>query len=415
MTTFVGGGQISNAYSDGVSGGFIPGDAATGWYLRYIGDLVDAYEPTKTPVYSSIKKRETVNQLKVEWGLKRVRPHKVTLSAALTTGTTSLTVGTTDIKKLQKYMVLRIMDATAGDEIVWLSADPNLGAGTVTIVRAQGGTSDPGVDHAISLTAEVIGTAEPLTGVDHAISPYLYGDLTYNNIQRFAGGPKMDRVARFTPDLERKGDKLAGILREEGLNQRILLEKALLLGGRQAGAPATPTASLMGGIRYYLGSIDSNNNVRTVTGSLSIYDIETIMAAVWARYTDNVATTAMVSMNTMLIINRAINGMRMVTGDTNSVDLRLRKIMFGTGEVSFMVHPWMPEGEIWGVDFGGMTLCEYAGEGNGGWHTEINAHSGSYDWQSVVGVYSFKMEGEPTMWRITGFDRTLANYSTAGL
>jgi len=171
----------------------------------------------------------------------------------------------------------------------------------------------------------------------------------------------------------------------------------------------------MGGIRYYLGRIDSNNNVRPISGSLSVYDIEAVMAAVWGRYTDNVAKVALVSMNTKLIINRAINGLRQATTETTSLNLQLDRVRFGTGEVSFMVHPWMPEGEIWGIDFDGMTLCEYAGEGNGGWHAEVNARAGSFDWETVVGIYSLKLEGEPTMWRITGFDTTLANYPTGGL
>jgi hypothetical protein len=75
----------------------------------------------------------------------------------------------------------------------------------------------------------------------------------------------------------------------------------------------------------------------------------------------------------------------------------------------------MPDGELWGLNFDGMTLTSYAGEGNGTWHTEVNARSGSYDWQTVVGLYGLKIEGEPAFWRVTGFDSTLGNYPTINL
>jgi hypothetical protein len=414
MTTYVGGGQVSNAYSDGVSGGFIPGDAATGHLLRDVSDFMNELEPTKTPVLSMIKKTGTVSQLKYEWGLERLRPHSFPLANNLTTTTTSLNLGTTHIKKVQKYMVLRIVNPTLGDEIVWCSADPNLSGGTITIVRGQGGTSDPGSTHTTTAVTsiEVIGIAEPITGVDHAISPYLYGDLFWNTIQRFAGGPKMDNIARFTPDLERKGDKLLGLIREEGINQKILLEKAILLGGRQAGAPSTPTPPLMGGIRYYLGTADSNNNVRTVSGNLGVYDFEEVMANVWGRYTNNVAKKCLVSMKTKRIINRLLNPFRATDNIQNTgLNLKFDTFNLETGDISFFEpHPWMPDGEIWGLDFEGMELEHYTGEGNGDWHVEINAKAGSYEWRTLVGVKGFKFEGEPRCWRITGFSTDLSQY-----
>jgi hypothetical protein len=216
MATYVGGGQVTNPYYDSVTGGMIPGGVDIGQHgLRDVSAFMDSLEPAQTPVLSMIKKRGTVSQLKYEWGLKRLRPHKVTLNANITNNATSLDLGTTDIKKVQKYMVFRFIDATNGDEIVWANADPNLTAGTVAIVRAQGGTGavagTTGYAHTTTTatSVEIIGIAEPVTGVDHAISPYDYGDMFWNTIQRFSGGPKMDNIARFTADRERgSGDKL---------------------------------------------------------------------------------------------------------------------------------------------------------------------------------------------------------------
>lgn len=420
MTTYVGGGQVTNAYFDSVSGGFIPGGVDIGQHgLRDVSAFMEELEPSKTPVLSSISGRGTVSQLKYEWGLKRLRPHSFALANNLTTTTTSLNLGTTHIKKIQKYMVLRLINPTLGDEILWCSADPNLSAGTVTVVRAQGGTSDPGATHTTTAvtSVEIIGIAEPITGVDHAISPYLYGDWFYNTIQRFSGGPKMDNIARFTADHERgSGDKMVQLLREEMVNQKILLEKAVLLGGRQTGAPATPTPPMFGGIRFYLGTADSNNNVRTVTGTLGVYDFEEITAAVWASYTDNTALKCLCNMKTKRIVNRLLNPFRgSDDASNNKLNLKFDSFDLETGNITFLPpHPWMPDGEIWGLDFDGMSVPSYVGEGNGDWHVEENAVSGSYQWKSLTAVKGFKFEGEPRCWRITGFSTDLNQYPNAG-
>jgi hypothetical protein len=63
---------------------------------------------------------------------------------------------------------------------------------------------------------------------------------------------------------------------------------------------------MMGGIRYYLGTADSNANVRTVSGLLSVFDFDEVVSNVWGRYTNNVAKKCLVSMNTKRIINRLL-------------------------------------------------------------------------------------------------------------
>jgi hypothetical protein len=424
MTTYIGGGQVTNPYFDSVTGGMIPGGVDYGQHgIRVpVGKFMDELEPTATPILTAIGRGGTVNQLKYEWGLERQQPHKVTLNANITNNATTLDLGTTDIKKVQKYMVFRFIDPTNGDELVWSNADPNLSAGTIGIVRAQGGTGSvagtTGYAHTTTTTAslEIVGLAEPVTGVDHAISPYTYGDMFWNTIQRYGGGPKMDDVARWTPNQEASGDQLLRLIRKEAVRQKILMEKNLIHGGRQTGNVSGPQPPTFGGIRYFLGTADSNANVRTVSGLLSVYDFDEVISTVWGKYTSNVARRVLCNMKTRRILGRLLMPFKEGRLTDTSINLTFDKFTLESGEVTFFdPHPWMPDGEIWGLDFDGMELVTYAGEGNGDWHVDVNASSGSYEWRTLTGVFGFRFEGEPRCWRITGFDTDLANYATVAI
>lgn len=407
-TQYVGVGTY-NPYRSGVTGGTIPGDANTGHLKRDISAFVEAMEPTETPIYStalSKGRKRTVEQVKVESGIKHRRIFKTALSANHNNSTTTLTVGTTDIKLLQKHMVLRIVDATNGDEIVWCTADPDLGAGTIAILRAQGGTS--AAAHDSGCVVQMVGTANPLNGPDFVTSPVVYGEFINNYVQRFTAGIKLDRLARRTPDLERTGDKLVQFIQEETQNQKDLVERALIYGKPQEGSLSSATPPLMGGIGHFL----TTNTTNLAGAPLSAFDIEEITSSIWSAYGENVPKTLIMNLKTKRILNRLLNPYREITGSDTSLDLRFQKVTLETGTFEFMVSRYLPDGEIWGINWDNFEWCTYR---DGNWSVEDVPETGFYNQKAISGTFSLLFRSEQASFRIYGFNTDLNAYPSVNL
>ena len=396
--------QTVNPYGTGVTGGFIPGDAATGHLIRSVVEYAEELEPWDTPIYSEIlksAKKRTINQIKVETGIKRTRPMFVTLAGgAYSTSDAVLDVGTTNVTLLQKGMVFRVED-----EIFWATGAPNTTTGKIAVAYAQAGTSN--ANHAQHSRVEIIGTATTLDGPAYTDAPMIYGDFAYNHPQRFQGQLTFDEMAIVTPDWEYDGaNKLLEAIGNEVKYQKIMVEKAIIHGLRQEGslAAAAERPSLMGGIPQFL-----TTNVRTVTGAapLSIYDIEEITSQVWASYRQ-MARKMVMSQRTKQCLNRLINPYRQGTLVDSRVKLVLDSIEIETGVYEAMVDPYMPDGEIWGLDFTGFDWLVYKDHD---WQVRDTKDEGKMsDSRAVVGAFSMLMPKEPLMWRITGFSTNPLDY-----
>lgn len=398
---------IVNPYGTGqTANGSIPGDAATGFLKRFIGPYVDALEPQKTPVLTAIQSRaekETATQLKIEQQTEYVRQFKTTLAGgAYTAAQTTLNFGTTNIKLLQKGMVLKIES-----EYFWTNADPNVGAGTISVAFAQAGSSN--ANHAQNVAVNIIGTANPLNGPAPYLSPAIYGDFTWNTIQRFNGSNKFDSIGNKVSDLQfDTSDKVTRWIAKEAEAQKLLLNKALMFGERQVGdlTAGSETPALMRGIQNWL-----TTNVTTLTGSppLTLYDIEEATANVWSTYED-MAMTMLCSMKTKRSLNRVPNVIRRAeTGEVN-LNLTMDVIELETGRFEFMIDRNMPDGEIWGLNFSDMVFYTFEGED---WNTvDVETGTPFAVQKSVSGTFSLLVPKEPLMWRITGFSQDLADYPT---
>jgi hypothetical protein len=402
MTTYVGPGVV-NPYRSGVTGGSIPGDAATGHLKRLVADYIDELEPWDTPLYTEIlrsARKRTVNQLKVETGIKRTRPMFVALTGAYTATDALITVGASNAALLQRGMVFRIEN-----ERFWATADPNISAGTIAVAFAQAGTSN--ANHDSGTRVEIIGTATTLDGPTYYNSPTIYGDFAYNHPQRFQGQITVDEMAAVTPDWEYDGaNKLLEMISNEAKYQKIMLNKAIIHGLRQEGTLASGATrpSLMGGIPQYL-----TTNVRTITGNapLSIYDIETVTGTVWSTYR-RMARKLVMSYNTKISMNRLVNPYRQGTLTDNRVKLTLDEIEVETGNFTMMVDPYMPDGEIWGLDFDGFEWLTYQDHD---WQVrDTKDPTTMADARAVVGAFSMLMPKEPLMFRITGFSTNPLDY-----
>lgn len=402
--TTVGAGVI-NPYNSGTSGGTIVGDAATGSQRRDLGPYVDALEGYDTPTLDNTPKSGMATQLKHEWGIKNQRPLRTTLGASYTAGGTTLTLATGFGVNAMKYMVYKVLDPTNGDEIFWASEERS-GDTAPGLVYAQGGTSNN--NHASGLTVEILGTAQPLTGPDHPISPIIYGSLNYNYPQRFGDSFKIDLVANATSDFEKPADRIVSELAEVARIQKLELNKTLIHGGRQAGVPGTPTAPMMGGYKSYFAT----NTTNLSSATLSLFNIDDITTTAWGTYRNKIARKVWCSIGSKRIISRLFLAQRQGNWSDGKVNTVLESIEFETGTYEFVVDPYMPDGELWGMDTSGVKLMPYQ---NNDWHTFDLARTGEYVWKSLSGTFTLEFNKEPLCWRLYGFDQTLANYPTVGM
>lgn len=396
-------GRGSGNYFAG-SGGYIPGDAATGHVLRYIDTFVDALEPYETPFVTTIGIGEEIDNPKPEWGQKYQLPHRVTLDSNMTDVATKLTVDTGEGAMLMQYLVLKIIDPTAGDEVVWIpttSADWD-SADVPDVTRAQGDTT--AVAHTAPLTIEVIGIAEP-NQVDHAEAPYAWGDFQYNRFQRFASRMTMDNLGIVTPNHEIKGDQLTARTEEESRRQKLLLEKAVIHGRRQTGNPDGSEPDMMGGIAQFL----TTNVFNQSSAKLTVAAIEDATAEVWDRVETGMAQTMYVNMNTKRIIDRLVEPIRFTSSgpSTTEYDFRLTRLKLGTGDFNFVVSRHMPDGEIWGLNPKDLKIHPYK---DSRWSVRSHETQGDHSRKSVHGVYTLLFPYEARAFRIHGFNTTIADY-----
>lgn len=402
--------QEGSHYSNSLTNGYIPGDAATGHVVRYIDEFVDALDPYDTPFLTTIGIGKEIDNPKPEWGQRRQLPHQVTLGASMTNVQTTLTVDTGQGAYLQQYMVLLIVDPTNGNERVWIPTAPAgwSAADAPDVIRAQGG--DTAVAHTAPLTVEVIGIAEPVN-VDHAETSYLFGDWDYNYLQRFGGYLEFDNIGRYVPNHEIKGDQLLEHIEEKAKDYKLLLEKAVINGRRQAGTPdaSAKRPMMMGGIGQFL----TTNVFDQSDALLTVAALENATADVWTKVDTRLANTLYMNMNTKRILDRLIEPIRFTNMGANDtrVDMRFTGVRLETGDFRFVVSRYMPDGEIWGLTPSSISIHPFK---NSRWSVRDHETDGDYSKRSIHGVYTLIMKKERQMFRIHNFDTTLANY-TMGL
>ena len=91
-----------------------------------------------------------------------------------------------------------------------------------------------------------------------------------------------------------------------------------------------------------------------------------------------------------------------------AVDMRLTSVRLETGEFTFMINRYMPDGEIWGLDFDGFEWLTYK---NHDWQVrDTKDPTTMADARAVVGAFSMLMPKEPLMFRITGFSTNPLDY-----
>jgi hypothetical protein len=385
--------MTSYSTSDDATYGTIPGDAATGHVKRYVAEFEKWLDPEETPFTLMIKKGESVDRRKVEWGVGRLAAHQVTLGEALDSSELGIDLSSGHGNRIQLGMMLRVEDEIVG---------PVVGIATDTItVAARGAGGSTATTHSTSLTMDIIGIA----GNENSDFPEgvrVWGDFDYNYPQRFQTYVQTDLREKVTPNWEVTGDQLAYQMSKKAKELAILREKALLLGGRQVGSGTSP--SLMGGILSYV----SSHATSLSSAQLTIKDMDDMAKVLWDDVgPENMGKDILVSLNTKRIIDSLINSTRLGTLTSTSADLRLETIKLSTGTLKFTVSRYFPEGKILFFNREDCSIHPYKGLD---WHETDLPVEGDYAKTALSGDFTAMFVNERCRGLVHTFDTTLANY-----
>lgn len=403
-----------NTYSTSTTSGTgYPGDAATGHGMREFTSYIDELELYNTKFLAMVKKGKPVTQAKVEFGVRKQTPHTVGLLTTMTNNQTTMILASGDGPKVHNGMVILIpSDGTNAAEIVWVpDSGTNVSVDTVTIVRAQGGTS--GVAHVATLVCPIIGVATTDNST-HPTGVITFGNLYFNNRQRFAEKIQVDSAE----DIQKNWEDPDGGLFERRLEKiakdlKVKFEKALLRGRRQTGAAdvSAKRPPMLSGIEHFAEL--STNTYALNSALFNIYDFETALRTGLNNIDVNFGDIAVMNYNTKAIIDSLPNIKRRLTATDTKLDLRLETVEFSAGSLNFLALPsdrW-PDGSIVICRSKDLEIRPYVGLD---WHFARQKPGvetdGDFAIGSISGDFTFIPEAlDPFAW-ISGFDTTLANY-----
>lgn len=160
------------------------------------------------------------------------------VATALATTVTSLVLPAGEAVKFAAGDAIRI-----NDEVLYVSAVAS--TTTLTVVRAQQGTSDPGADHAVG--AEVIGLGTFLDEGDIGQQQFQGRDKYSNYTQIWTSQINMTRTQQRIPKYgvpSELGNLVRQVMLSEGINQ----EQSFLYGEKYQSDPKRAT----GGLEYFL-------------------------------------------------------------------------------------------------------------------------------------------------------------------
>lgn len=369
--------------------------------VRDLRPAAAALEPRDTPFLSTVGFGAPVTAEKHEWARRAWTPIESAVQTQQNGNAGSdltLVVTAGHGKYFARYMVIKL-----DSEIEWVTA---VSGDTLTVVRAQGGTS--AAVHAVAAKVRIVGTAMPQM-LDYALSPFSWGNQYFNYPQRFSGAVKGDRryyAAEF--QYETANNDHDTLVNNELQTQRLLLEMALFYGRRQAGDPTVGAErpSLMGGLNEFIG-ITGGGTRTTISGDLNIYTLEDALII----YDTNIGTNAprqiLMNNRTKQIINRLLNTRRQATMDSTSASLVWNKVEFTTGEYSFMVSRNIPDGEIWLLNVRDLSVRPFRSLG---WHERVLPSAGEYLWTGVGADVTFEANAPAAMGVIDGWNTAIGNY-----
>jgi hypothetical protein len=358
-----------------------------------------------------IKKGKAYNQPKIEWITSADVEHTSNFAEAVSIGETAVDVTTGHGVRFKQYDVIAAYDLDAAGnpdfatrEIMHVTA---VNTDTLTVIKAQGGTSDQAFDSGAFI--EILASAVP-EGEDFVVSPNAYGDFYYNFFQLIQEGKRLSEEANVTRNWEfDNANHIARQMKNAGMEAKRKLEKALIQGGKQQGtnaAGSSQRASMMGGINDFI--VEGGHVTNLLGNPIDITDIEAEGAALWETVGDEAAKKLLMNMSTARMFDGNFDRYRVDGGLTDSklsMVFNAFETRFGTFEI--VPTRWVPEGIILGVNIDHLSIHPFEGMD---WTEKEHSTDGAYLWRSIYGKFTLKCLAPETMFKLYNFSTDLANY-----
>lgn len=235
----------------GITGGF---PTPTDWTSqpRFVDDQLQNMSPMDVPF---LKYCGGINQFvatnpKVEWIEDDLWQARLTVSSTTglsdTTGTL-LTLSASTAYQLHKGMVLQI-----DDELMWVTTVAS--ATTVNVVRDYAGST--AATHATASSIYMMGVSVAENEDSNYVGSSIFS-FPYNYCQIFDSAYQISKAQNATEVYGRRGPDLDAMTASELKKKMVLLEEACIRNLRYEGSAALDPP-LMGGLRQYINSTDSN-------------------------------------------------------------------------------------------------------------------------------------------------------------
>lgn len=391
-----------NTYLQNTSGGTI----ATAASKDLVTQWVKALDPWVTPLLDLAMSNDEFSQEVHQWGEGARIQFDTTVDTTIDDAVTSLEVAAGDGVLFQEGAILELyelVDGVVNPATYEQVRVTDITGDTLTIVRGHGGTTP--VAHASGQTVNFLGTSEALNS-EHSEAPRVRGIRKFNYPQRFNAKLTADKRTQNMPTWEHESNPLLADFSEEMLKQKILLERTMFRGRRQAGVGNT-APSTMGGINYFLTS----NVLNMAQAPLSYQDIDDILADVWYSTGDPSKLKIVGSYNTCRILDTTLDAAHRSEYQSND-EYKTTITRFHSRAGVFDIQPTrnVPEGELYLLDFNNIKVRPFKGLN---WHVSEKSgadHAVDHDVKAISGDFTLEVLHENSMARIYNFNGDIDEY-----
>lgn len=381
------------------------GTAIGNQVIRLFTDYQKYMNPTETPFTSSIKRGETINQKRLEWGSQFLAPNQVTLGAAITAGATTITLAAGESAKVMVTDLIKVES-----EIFWVTAI-NAATGVLTVVPGMGGTTQAA--HTLnddSGQPRVLDLLSPAAqeNADSPIAPIAKGSQEYNLPQLMDYAIQVSNREDNTPTYEFKGGSrydayLERIMKEASID----FEKNGILGRRGSESSAvvgTGTPTTMGGLDFF-----TPKEVALAGSPISEVTLMDVMQGSWERVgAENTPDTLLVGAFMKRALSSLWNSNRYSTVKDTESTLVWNAVDTDFGRVRFQLSRYIPAGSAYLVDMSDLSKHFYKG---GEWKEVLLPSNGPYKRGRFTGDVTIAFKGEQKRVKITGASTNPANYA----
>ncbi len=382
------------------------GDTTSDLFIRDVSEFPKLIKRVDYPLFGKIKTGSPINKLKTEWGIRHIPPVNDTVTEPLVSeaGPSTLTPA-----NIGYYQVGHIILTPSGEKLR-VSA---VGASTLTVVRAQAGTSAAAVDDNAGI--RIIGIAI-VENADDPLGTLTQGEIDYNYAQIFIKMHQMSHRADITPTYET--DNKDSRFREWldttlKIEMPRYMEETLLWGTRAQGSTTSP--SYMGGVfqpSFYGNSVDAAGDILTeytfLEGLQKAYN-QVGKAAMAKDVMSHMFYKRVMANKTRNLVRYDDESKVRNLGVVDEYDTDFGRIRWMTNHYMVSVNdPTKPDGRMLVTDFDDYSLHPYGSDGK--WGIWAVAESGWYKRRSVRGDYTLKAIYPEKKIAFLNLDTTAANY-----